>query len=79
MVGTFFTIYPNPNNSNELNIDYSGKVQHVNIYNVLGDLLITTNLIGNKTIDISVLAAGEYLVKMSSANSELTQKLIVTR
>ena len=79
VVGTFFTIYPNPNNSNELNIDYSGKVQHVNIYNLLGDLLITTNLIGNKTIDISVLAAGEYLVKMSSANSELTQKLIVTR
>lgn len=77
-IATQFTVYPNPNNTDELHFNYNGTIEHVSIYNVVGELVLSNNTMGSKTINIASLAPGEYIVKMHSAAGDLTNPLIVT-
>jgi hypothetical protein len=77
-IATQFTVYPNPNNTDELHFNYNGTIEHVSIYTIVGELVLSNNTMGSKTINIASLAPGEYIVKMHCAAGDLTNPLIVT-
>jgi endonuclease I len=69
-------LYPNPIEGNILNIT-TNKSLKVEIYNVLGKKIITTEVdaIKNK-IDVGFLYSGVYLIKLSSDSGSVTKKII---
>lgn len=73
-----FAAYPNPVRGNGLTIttDSSDK-KEVQIYNVLGRRVFTETFTSNrKTIDISEISAGIYILKVIEGNRIATQKII---
>lgn len=74
--GVEINVYPNPNNTGELTIDYAGS-DKVIIYNALGAQVSIINLEnGIVTEDISALNAGVYFLKDSEGRN-LTELVIV--
>jgi len=71
-------IYPNPA-KNVLNIvSYTVGIEKINIYNVNGQLVLNTDVNNNqKTINISSLKSGIYIVDILSENSSVKRKLII--
>src|SRR5690606_13856369 len=71
-----FMAYPNPTND-ILNVSYSKEITQVEVINMLGQLLISQNV--NSTdvkVDMSVLSAGNYLVKIKTDGIVKTIKII---
>ncbi len=71
-----FSIYPNPV-KDILNISTKTAVDNVTVYDVLGKTVLTTqpDVISPK-IDMSGLASGTYLVKVTIGNSSKTVKVL---
>tara|TARA_R110002012_G_scaffold309643_1_gene516807 strand:- start:705 stop:1850 length:1146 start_codon:yes stop_codon:yes gene_type:complete len=67
-----FTIYPNPS-KNKITIKSNEDLVHSKIYNVLGTLVSEHD---SKTIDISELNAGVYLISVETASGIYSKKLI---
>jgi hypothetical protein len=79
--GANVSVFPNPAN-NELNISLpaNGNTTNVSIFNVIGEVVFTENIIANGTttnFDISTLKSGVYIVKLVSEGSEYSTKLFV--
>lgn len=72
-----FTVYPNPV-KNWLNISYTQNITSVEVFNLLGQNVITntTNTSTKTQVDMSALAAGTYLVKVNTENGTKTMKVI---
>jgi len=71
---TELTLYPNPV-INTLSISSGNELKEVDVYSLTGVLVTRTG--GNvKTIDVSWLCKGSYLVKVLTANGSITQKMI---
>ncbi len=71
-----FKAYPNPV-SDILNIEYTGELSNVTVYNLLGQQVLTKNVNATTTqINMSELNAGTYLVKVSSENISKTIKVV---
>lgn len=73
-----FAIYPNPA-GNVLNIEsmQKGEVRNVTIYNTLGQIvLVVPNIQNSKTIDVSNLVSGNYLIRIVSDKETSYAKLI---
>ena len=71
-------IYPNPAN-NVLNIvSYTVGIEKINIYNLNGQLVLNKEVNNNqKTLNISSLEGGIYIVDILSENTSVKRKLIV--
>jgi len=71
-------IYPNPAN-NVLNIiSYTVGIEKINIYNLNGQLVLNKEVNNNqKTINISSLESGIYIVDILSENTSVKRKLII--
>ena len=71
-----FSVYPNPV-SDFLNIKTKTAVDQVTVYDVLGKMVLTSNpgIISPK-IDMSTLASGAYMVKVTIGNSSKTVKVV---
>jgi len=68
-----FSIYPNP--AKELiNININLKSFRVEIRNIVGQVLLSQN--GTKSIDISSLAAGSYVISVIADNIKTNKKFI---
>lgn len=68
------TLYPNPAND-VLNIEMTNEVQLVEIYNIQGQKVVTSN---QKQINVSDLSSGMYMVKVQdSENAIATKKVII--
>lgn len=72
-------IYPNPTNGMfmislpKANFSYT-------VTDVLGNIVLSNNVIGNKTsVDLSNSAKGAYLVKIDTDNGSVTKKVMVTK
>jgi hypothetical protein len=68
-------LYPNPVVGDYINIDGINSDFETKIFNVLGKVVLQS--INSKTINISNLQSGIYLVELSSENSFVTKKIIV--
>jgi hypothetical protein len=73
---TNFTYYPNPV-KNLLNLSVSQAIDSIEVYNLLGQKVITAKPNANQIqIDMSNLADGAYLVKVTSNNQEKSFKVL---
>ncbi|MGH1384067.1 T9SS type A sorting domain-containing protein [Kordia sp.] len=68
-----FTLYPNPT-KNTLNIEANNTFSEVIIYNFLGREIVKTN---SKTIDVSNLSQGMYVLKITSVEGTQTAKRFI--
>ena len=62
--------------------DMTGKVAEnslVNIYNLLGQKLLTTKLYNNEIINISKLSPGNYIIEFTKGNFTEVKKLNIIR
>ena len=71
-------IYPNPAN-NVLNIvSYTVGIEKINIYNLNGQLVLNKEVNNNqKTLNISSLESGIYIIDILSENTSVKRKLII--
>ena len=71
-----FNFYPNPV-KDILNLNYSKDITNVAVYNLLGQQVVTKNVNSNQSqIDMSHLASGTYMVKITSNDQVKTIKVI---
>jgi hypothetical protein len=69
-----FRVYPNPT-VDVVNFDVAGKVNSVEVYDAAGKLVKTIND-GAKTVNVSSLSVGSYVVKVKAENVVYTKKFI---
>lgn len=74
--GQGIVLYPNPAGS-QLNIKSAAVIESVSIYDVFGKLLLqTTPKQPTTTLDLSNIATGIYMVKVTTATGAITQKIL---
>jgi hypothetical protein len=67
--------YPNPVN-NVLNLSNTDVIDTVNVYNVMGQVILTKNTGSNSAeLDLSALQSGIYILKVSSSGQQKTIKI----
>ncbi len=75
-----FDVYPNPATQNvtiEMGADLLQNTKTVNIYNTLGKLVYSQQIVALKTeINIDGLAKGIYIVKVETGNGTLTKRIV---
>ena len=69
------SIYPNPANNNLTISTNSNSVENVNVYAMNGQLVLSNSL-NSKTIDVSSLEAGVYLIQVQTENGIASQRFI---
>jgi hypothetical protein len=75
---TAVSIFPNPASSS-LNIANAENAT-IEVYNILGQVMVTkTDITNAEAIDVSQLATGTYLVKISNGDITTTKKFVVVR
>ena len=76
---TGFNAYPNPVKGNSLTVTTSStEAKIVNIFNVLGRKVFSQRFSSmNKTMDISGISSGVYIMKVSEGSNIATKKLII--
>ncbi len=68
-------VYPNPaQNSLQVTVAGNSKIQAINLYDVLGNEVISTNA---KEIDVSSLSNGVYFIKIKTNEDFYSKKIIV--
>ncbi len=75
LVDNTFSIYPNPTNS-KVTIRSENKFEEVEIYNVLGQKVLSSKILDNHEIDMSLLTSGTYFLKLKSKNLIKKVKII---
>ena len=71
-----FRMYPNPV-TDVLHIEYDALLSNVEVYNMLGQKLISRNVdAASAQIDMSQLPTGTFLVKAASGNLSKTYKVV---
>lgn len=71
-----FSYYPNPV-KDVLNLSYNQEISNVEVFNLLGQRVITSTVNANSTqIDMSALSQGAYIVNVTSNNLVKTIKVI---
>ncbi len=75
-VNNSITLYPNPTNS-EVNISSESLINSIEIYNSLGQMVYTETINSKeKTIDISSLPSGVYVLGAKTENGIMRKKII---
>ena len=69
------SVYPNPAN-NFVTISSSVDINKIELYNLLGKKVINTSKLVNDKLDVSSIAKGVYLMKLTSGKSVISRKLI---
>ncbi|MFC2152062.1 M28 family peptidase [Bacteroidota bacterium] len=73
----YFMMYPNPVSS-ELHINYSGyQSADIELFNILGELIIKKTIEGSDNINVSNLSSGTYFVKLTSGDHTLVKKCVI--
>ncbi|RZJ74614.1 MAG: T9SS type A sorting domain-containing protein [Flavobacterium sp.] len=71
-----FTYYPNPV-KDVLNVSYISNISAVEVYNIVGQQVMVKTINGNEgQVDMSGLAAGTYMVKVTADSTSKTIKVI---
>src|SRR5690606_33660923 len=85
--GVTFGMYPNPSKDKMVNIVYDLKntlsqENNISVYNIQGQLVYNekvdaNNGFFNKTLDLSALSSGMYIVQFKAGNNSISKKLIL--
>lgn len=68
--------YPNPTN-NVLNVEYTGTITSIEVYNTLGQKVASNKVDAiSTTVDMSRLTSGTYFVKVQAENASRTIKVM---
>lgn len=70
------TIYPNPSNG-KFFIANGNNVNSIEVYNIIGNKILTINNLSSNEINLSNTARGIYFVKMFSGEKTYTNKIII--
>lgn len=70
-----FRVYPNPA-SNVIKVDSKRNIEKLELYNVLGQLVLF-NINGNNTLNVQNTEAGIYVLKIYSAGASISKKIVV--
>jgi beta-galactosidase len=78
---TGLAIYPNPVLKGKLNIDNVLTDSLLRIYDLAGNILLTSDLKAGKTntVDVSAFIEGVYLVNIETGNRIFTQKIVLNK
>ncbi|MGA9213501.1 T9SS type A sorting domain-containing protein [Kaistella sp.] len=68
-------IYPNPV-QNTLYLTNADKIDNVEIYNMVGQKILSTNKVSKEGLNVSNLTKGAYLVKVKTGNQTETVKML---
>lgn len=72
-----FQLYPNPATNGIVNITTATNGQkEIAIYDVFGEVVLRDR-ISNKTLNISRLVAGVYVLQLTEGNDTMTRKLVI--
>ncbi|HYD91635.1 MAG TPA: T9SS type A sorting domain-containing protein, partial [Flavobacterium sp.] len=70
-------VYPNPSEG-ILNIDFTYPAERtIDVYNVLGAKVHSSEIHGNTRIDLSILTKGIYVIKVTEGSKMFSQKIIL--
>lgn len=72
---TEVSIYPNPSSS-YFNIESQLSIDHLKVFNLLGQTIVDVKQ-PSRTIDVTGLNSGVYLVQLSSGQQNVTKRLII--
>lgn len=77
IVQNWLNVYPNPT-TNKLFIEHAENwdTSKVEIFDFKGSLVLTTELNNNSSVDVSMLEAGQYFLKLHVADGVYTQSFI---
>ena len=72
---TYIRVFPNPV-KDEIKIEAGGKIEHLEVYNVLGERVITqTPVAVNALLHLATLESGIYFLKISSNDFTHTERI----
>ncbi|MGB3145967.1 MAG: T9SS type A sorting domain-containing protein [Maribacter sp.] len=72
-----FKLYPNPATADVVYVTTDkNNLKEIRIYDVFGEL-VQTDRISNKTLNISKLSPGVYVVQVTENEKSITRKLVV--
>lgn len=70
-------LYPNPVSGGVVNISTkANNAKQIAVYDVFGEVVLKDK-ITNKTLDISRLVAGVYVIQVNEGSNTFTRKLVV--
>lgn len=73
-----FKLSPNPAQSGFVTISTSTTdIIYINVFDVLGQQVINTQIEPNNNLDVSNLRSGLYIVKITQNNASVTKKLVI--
>jgi hypothetical protein len=73
-------VYPNPSNS-KVNIEFSDNITHIAIYNILGKVVLESNVSDQNmlSIDVTKYQPGTYLLKLTTKEGiNETRKMMIS-
>jgi hypothetical protein len=70
-----FTYFPNPV-KDVLNLSFSNAISQVEVFNLLGQKIVSAPFNGRQALDMSQLARGTYIVKVHSGQSITNIKVL---
>ncbi|MCO6494588.1 MAG: T9SS type A sorting domain-containing protein [Bacteroidetes bacterium] len=81
---TNFTVYPNPSNSgifhiNSLLLNPNSSENQIKVFDIKGQLVYSTELSQNQSIDLSALNNGIYFVEFNNGLIKETTKVSITK
>jgi sugar lactone lactonase YvrE len=71
------TVAPNPAINKQTTISFPASSEFIQVFNTLGQQVLTKNILGMESLDIGLNDAGIYLIKVSVGNQTAIRKLIV--
>lgn len=74
------SIYPQPA-SNNLTINYDGKIEHMSITDMLGKKVVALNgkYANRKIYDISNIPAGNYIITLIADGQPINKRLTISK
>jgi len=69
------TIYPNPA-TNFIKISTTENISNVEVYNIVGKRVLSIKKLENNQVDISNLASGMYMLRLTNGTSVTTKKIM---
>ncbi len=73
------TLYPNPSSGSFTIETPFASTQLVEVYDLTGKLVLSTNILGTTSIDAGTLPAGIYNVKLSNGDHVVNKRIVISK